>query len=94
MIIDGGIYTFEQVIQIVIDIDDDMIVTYQLPITNINTKDEIEREMQEELINHIDKNKIYTYYDQSFIDFYDGYLGQINEELLHAFKIFHFWNMN
>lgn len=94
MIILGGIYTFENMIQVVIDIDDDIIITYQLSIKNKNTKNDIEKQMEKELINGINKSKIQIHYDQSFIDFYNGYLGKINSDLLYQFMMFQLWNMD
>lgn len=85
MIKEGGIYSKNEEIRIVVEIDDEIIYYYSIyddRLENIVTKVKIEQIIQEDwLIGFFIENYHVIFYE-SFKDMNDGYLGKIDDYLL------------
>lgn len=94
MIVLGGIYTFENMIKIVIDVENDTIITYDLVPNETISKKEIIDLLFLEYKTEFNKYCIHQYFEPSFLDTYNGYLGEIDLVLLQSLQMFHLWHLD
>mgnify|MGYP000427310036 CR=1 FL=1 len=85
MIIEGGIYSKDKEIRIVVTIDDDIINYYSIKFVDFNetyTRKKVERRLKEDWLWGFISENFHSIFDESFKSMYDGYLGKIDEALL------------
>ena len=85
MIKEGGIYSKNEEIRIVVEIDDEIIYYYSIcddRLENIVTKVKIEQIIQEDWLIGFFIENYYVIFYESFKDMNDGYLGKIDDYLL------------
>lgn len=84
MIKEGGIYSKDKEIRIVVEIDDEIVHYYSIndePLINTTTRDQIQQILKEDWLVGSSLNYHSIFY-KSFKDLNDGYLGKIDEYLL------------
>ena len=84
MIKEGGIYTRDKEIRIVVEIDNEIIQYYSIsdePLINTTTRNQIQQILKEDWYIAFSTHYHSLFYE-SFKDSNDGYLGKIDESLL------------
>ena len=85
MIVEGGIYSKNKEIRVVVEIDDDIIHYYSIEFIDFNetfTRKKVERTLKEDWLLGFYSENFHSIFDESFKSMYDGYLGKIDEALL------------